>query len=238
EDSGPGVAASMRQVIFEPFRQGDAATRRFGGTGLGLAIAKELLDLMGGRIEVRNAPDGGALFEFETPTVAPPGVDVGTIPNMRTSDPAYFNATFYETETTASSGIVGVKDRPLILIVEDNRDMSGFIEECLRDEFQVACAENGRLGLMKAEALQPDLIISDLMMPDMAGDQLLSELRRRPIFERTPVMLVTARADEEMRVRLLRSGAQDVLTKPFSARELVARAQNLIKARRAVEPRK
>jgi PAS domain S-box-containing protein len=235
EDSGPGVPAHLRQLIFEPFRQGEEeATRRFGGTGLGLAIAKEFLELLRGDIRVGDAAAGGALFEAWFPLSAPPGAEVlfDAAPTLPSRDLRQA----IETERTqrgnvAVSGARG--DRALILVVEDNREMNNFIAEGLASQFYVARAYNGREGLNKAVELRPDLILSDMMMPELSGDQLVEALRADPLFEQTPIILLTAKADDETRVALLRGGVQDVLTKPFNSDELLVRVTNLLEAKRA-----
>jgi len=122
---------------------------------------------------------------------------------------------------------------PLVLIVEDNMEMSRFISETLAPQYRTAIAIDGQEGLKKALALRPDLILSDIMMPRMSGDQLVRELRAVPQLDSIPIVLLTARADTELRVKLLREGAQDYLMKPFSSEELHARVGNLIAMKRA-----
>jgi len=125
--------------------------------------------------------------------------------------------------------------RALVLVVEDNPDMNRFVRECLAGDYRTAGAFDGREGLARAAELRPDLVVSDVMMPGMSGDELLAAMRARPELAKTPVVLVTAKTDDEFRVRLLREGAQDFLIKPFSAEELRARVRNLVLARRADE---
>src|SRR5207249_2119956 len=121
----------------------------------------------------------------------------------------------------------------LVLVVEDNPDMNRFIAETLASEYRVATAFDGREGLEKAHALPPDLILTDVMMPRMRGDELLSELRAHTELATVPVVVLTAKADNDLRVKLLRAGAQDFLTKPFSAEELRARVANQVTLKRA-----
>lgn len=234
EDDGPGVPADMRAAIFERFRQVDGGVRRrHGGTGLGLAIVKDFVELQGGRIEVVAAPGGGALFRIELPLLAPPGTAL--------------------TEATAANPIVGQSalealapvpaapaapedatrsGAPLVLVVEDNADMNEYIAGLLRPHYRVASAFDGHEGLQRAEALQPALILTDVMMPRMSGDELAIELRRRPQLADVPIVMLTAKADEDLRIRLLQAGVQDYLTKPFNADELLARVGGLIAERR------
>jgi signal transduction histidine kinase len=118
-------------------------------------------------------------------------------------------------------------------VVEDNAEMNRYLCDCLGPAFHCESAANGEEGYDKAIVLRPDLVITDLMMPKMSGDQLVSALRNRPDFDDTPVMLLTARADDDQRVRLLKEGAQDYVMKPFSREELLARVRNLVSMKRA-----
>ena len=120
-----------------------------------------------------------------------------------------------------------------ILVIEDDPEMNRFIVDTLSSQYRVATAFDGREGLQKAKELQPDVILSDLMMPRMNGEQFLTELRRQPDFDDVPVLLLTAKADDELRLDLLRRGAQDYLLKPFSAEELRGRVSNFLAMRKA-----
>ena len=235
-DDGPGVEPELRAVIFERFRQGDGGpTRRFSGTGLGLSIAKEFVELHGGSITVGDAPEGGALFTVELPLGASAGTAVRRTPAWE--DPASAEAAWdalAEFRVVVPPATVPQDgSRPLVLVVEDNVEMNRFIAEVLAGEYRVACVFDGQEGLEKALELHPDLVLSDLMMPRAGGEELVAEMRKSPSLDDVPVILLTARADPEMRVRLLREGAQDYVTKPFSADELRARVGNLITMKRA-----
>ena len=127
----------------------------------------------------------------------------------------------------------GGLDRPLVLVVEDNREMNRFIAQTLSPEYRVAMAFDGRDGLDKAVDLRPDAIVSDVMMPGLGGEQLLRAVRAREELEGVPFLLLSARADDEARAQLLRDGAQDYLVKPFSVAELRARLGNQLTMKRA-----
>ena len=126
-------------------------------------------------------------------------------------------------------------DAPLVLVVEDNREMNAYVAEVLSGRHRVATALDGQEGLEKALRLHPDLIVSDLMMPRMSGEEMVAEIRRHKDMNNVPILLLTAKADENLRIRLLRSGAQDCLVKPFAAEELVARATGLVERKRLAE---
>jgi signal transduction histidine kinase len=237
-DSGPGIPAHLREATFERFRQLDGgATRRFGGTGLGLAIAQEFVELHQGTIGIGDAPEGGALFTVELPRRAPEGTSVRPAAD---SSPPPHDVVRQSVEELhgvkqADTEPMGPEDRPRILVVEDNVEMNQFIRGILACDYRVEAAFNGREGLAKATRMRPDLILTDLMMPEMSGDLLVNALRAHPDLDSTPIVLLSAKADDELRVKLLRTGAQDYVTKPVSAEELRARVSNLVSARQANE---
>src|SRR6266516_955022 len=239
QDSGPGVPPDLRDAMFERFRQGEGhSTRRFGGTGLGLAIAKEFVELHRGQISVSDVPGGGALFRVELPLASHAAhAEAPTTVGSGTGDTA-----FVARQTLAELSPVSTRPEPtatsttghgLILVVEDNPDMNRFITETLAGQHSVASAFNGREGLEKALELRPDVIVTDLMMPEMSGDQLVREARACPELNAVPILVLTARADDELCAKLLREGAEDYLRKPFSADELQARIRNLVLMKRA-----
>jgi signal transduction histidine kinase len=186
----------------------------------------------GGEISVGSAPESGALLTVSIPLHAPSGVEVR---RAATEAAGAGLAETFVAELRRDAGPVaslGPRDRPLVLVVEDHPDMNRFVCESLSGEFRTAAALSGDTGLRRAIALQPDLIVSDVMMPGMGGERLVKEIRTRPELAHVPIVLLTAKADDELRTRLLREGAQDYLMKPFSAGELVARVKNLVTLKR------
>jgi signal transduction histidine kinase len=239
EDTGPGVKPEQRQLIFERFRQGDGgATRSVGGTGLGLAIVKDFVELHGGSVTVDDAPGGGARFLVLLPLRAPPGVQVQAGPSEAEAAMATVTVrnTLEELQTPAVAPVADSGGHEHVaLVVEDNPEMRQFITETLAPGFQVMTASDGREGLEKARALQPDVLITDMMMPVMSGDQLVRAVREDGTLALVPILLLTAKSDDDLRVQLLREGAQDYLTKPFLAEELRVRARNLASGKKARE---
>lgn len=246
-DTGPGVDAEHQQTIFERFRQADGGTtRKHGGTGLGLAIVKDFVDLHGGRIELTSEIGQGARFLVRMPLRAPAWVPMKEVPHQpeETTRVALDSALeAFSSESTSGAGdglgaavTEGQPDRTdsaTILVVEDTREMSDLVADTLSDEYNIIRAFDGKEGLEIALALQPDLIITDLMMPRMGGDQLVAALREHEPLNSVPILLITAKADDELRVKLLETGAQDYLTKPFLPQELCARVGNLVAVKRA-----
>ncbi|MDX1836809.1 GGDEF domain-containing protein [Legionella taurinensis] len=240
-DNGPGIPKELYEVIFERFSQVEGGeTRKHGGTGLGLAIVKDFVELQKGKVFVKESKAGGAEFIVELPLSAPAGVSVGRA-SLDSYDPALdemskstvlsLKPVAKPTETAEVQ--INMTEKPTVLVVEDNIDMNRFIAEVLSTDFHVIPATDGLEGFNKAVAHKPDLILSDAMMPRMSGEELIENLRQRVDLADTPVILLTAKNDEEFRLKLLRSGVQDYITKPFAAEELKARINNLINLRMA-----
>ena len=247
QDSGPGVPADMRRAVFERFRQAASGTRRdVGGTGLGLAIAKEFVELHRGTIVVSQAPGGGALFQVEMPLKAPAGVyvrdgEAATAPDAA-PPPQPLAAVVSSIECEAEDGLEAGTDgaapgtpdeRPTVLVVEDNADMRRFIAEVLAADYRVVTAADGAQGLERTRAAPPDLVVTDLMLPRLGGDELVAAMRADAALAAVPVLVLSAKGDEALRARLLAESVQDYVTKPFSAHELRARAHNLVTVKRA-----
>jgi signal transduction histidine kinase len=235
QDSGAGIPEHLREVVFERFRQIDGgSTRRTGGTGLGLAIVKEFVDLHGGSLDLDSSESGGTRIEVRLPLQAPPGTPVSEAPAEL--DPESGRADIDKLRSYAPSAETSSDERdaskPLVLVVEDNPDMNTFIAGSLRPEYRVATAFNGVDGIAQARSLRPDLIVSDIMMPRMSGDEMIEQLRQDPDLRDVPIVVLTAKADDQQRVELLEGSVQDHLTKPFQPEELLARVSGLIARRK------
>jgi PAS domain S-box-containing protein len=240
DDSGPGVKPALRRAIFERFRQGDGGSnRKVGGTGLGLAIAKEFVEMHQGAIDVLDSDLGGARFQITLPLHR----TADEVSSDRSGEDAALNRTQLDglieelrpnsfdrpAEPALSSGT----ERPRVLVVEDNADMNRFVAQCLARHYEVVTAFDGREGLEKALRFRPALIVSDIMMPNVSGDEMIAEMRALPELRDTPILLLSAKADEALMVKLLGNGAQDYVVKPFSERDLAVRARNLILVQQA-----
>ncbi|MEV6140220.1 ATP-binding protein [Nocardia sp. NPDC051990] len=240
-DSGPGIPVAQRDAVFERFRQVDGgASRSVGGTGLGLSIVRDLAQLHGGSVTIADAPERGALVVVELPRVAPAGIPVlGTGAPMNTTGAAAsvlaavatpFGAT---PASMVSRPPLSTDQRPSILVIEDNPDLNTLVRESLSDNYEVASAFDGESGLKLAKSSRPQLIVCDIMMPRMNGAEVLARVRSDPDLANTPILIVTARADDQSRLELVHAGANDYLQKPFDVAELRARVDNLVRLRRA-----
>ncbi|PKU25482.1 ATP-binding protein [Telmatospirillum siberiense] len=241
-DNGPGIPPDSRETIFERFRQLDSGLdRRHGGTGLGLSIVKEFVELHGGNITCSETPGGGATFNVTLPIAAPAGAVVADGSDEYFRDPAIGQQILNELRIEGMSGRHDAESTPesgsgpLVLVVEDNPDMNAYIAEALNRQFRIATAYDGEEGLHKALNLRPDLILTDLMMPKMSGDRMVEELRRHPSMSTVPIVVLTAKTDEEQQVKLLAAGVQEYIGKPFSLEELRARLANLVQSGREIE---
>jgi signal transduction histidine kinase len=235
-DSGPGIPEAERERVFERFEKLDTGLdRHLGGTGLGLSIVREFVEAHGGRVLLDDAPEGGARFRVHLPRRAPAGIAVhheDSVPSGETR--AARDQALAELQLPDGNRSHSFKlERPRVLVVEDNPEMNQFVRETLRGDFQVFAATDGEAGLAAVVRERPDLVVTDLMMPRVSGDELVRTLRRRAEFEHLPVLVLTAKADETLRVSLLGEGSLDYILKPFSASELLARVRNLVAMKRA-----
>jgi signal transduction histidine kinase len=234
QDNGPGVPSEMREAIFEPFRQigGDSAQTSHGGVDLGLTVVREFATLHSGSAFVTDAAGGGALFTVRLPLSAPAGTQLQAAPPAFDEHPQVPAAEALRGQLNEAITVPAAEpDSPLVLVVEDNTDMNRFIAAVLSQHYRVATAFDGKEGLDMALAFQPDLIISDVMMPRMSGDRMVRALRKHREIADVPIIMLTAKADDALRVDLFREGVHDYLNKPFSAEELLARIGTRINAR-------
>lgn len=233
QDNGAGVPDTLKPHIFDRFTQGSEELGA-GGSGLGLNIVKEFVDLHRGTVVVLDAPNGGAIFQVELPCKAPEGTFVRVEHGNEYAllqDPLELaaNKPYPFNDQTAR------RNKPQILVVEDNTDLRFFLYETLIDEYNVVLKENGQAAFQTALTNPPDLIITDLMMPQWDGERLIRALRNQASFPQVPVLVLSARADEPLKEKLLKDLVQDYLTKPFSAQELRARVRNLVTVKRTVD---
>lgn len=238
-DSGPGIPEASRAHVFERFRRLDSEGSGPAGTGLGLAIVREFTSLLGGSVSIDDAPEGGVQFTVELPSVAPAGKATASTSSPVSSVPRPSSVNDDRGPPPRAARTIRKNGAGSVLVVEDNPDMSNFIADGLaEDGFTVDVAFDGLRGYEMATEHPPDLVLTDIVLPAMRGDDLLQALRRNVALDSTPVIVLTARADEQLRIRLLREGAQDYLTKPFSFEELRTRVRNLVARKRAEEESK
>jgi signal transduction histidine kinase/CheY-like chemotaxis protein len=250
-DTGVGIPAVEIPKLFERFhRVAGVSGRSHEGSGIGLALVSELVKLHGGTVRAESELGRGSRFTVSIPLGRAhlPGEHV----QESVSPSAIANANVYleeamqwvqatdppaDTWPALFESRDGSARREHILVADDSADMRDYIVRLLAPRWRVEAVSNGRAALAVVARERPDLIVTDLMMPELDGFGLLEALRRDPLTGDIPVLVLSARAGEEARLDGLKAGASDYLVKPFSGRELLARVEALLlRARiRAVE---
>jgi PAS domain S-box-containing protein len=258
QDTGVGIPATEIPNLFDRFhRVPNTRSRTHEGSGIGLALVHELVKLHGGSMRVESAEGRGSTFIVSIPlgqdhlatsqvggdrplsstaTGAAPFVEEALrwLPDAEPGATQPAISSDYELMAVpcppASFDESG--DRSRVLIADDNADMRLYLVRLLSERFDAIAVANGRDALEAARKQLPDLVLSDVMMPELDGFGLLRELRANPETRTIPIILLSARAGEESRVEGLDAGSDDYLVKPFSARELIARVQTHIQLAR------
>ncbi|MCK5572228.1 MAG: response regulator, partial [Bacteroidetes bacterium] len=250
QDTGIGIPKDELDKIFDRFYQGKTAGgKEPGGSGIGLALVKEYVELHGGTVSVTSEQGKGSRFVVTLPIErehfpesaladdatdrASSGVDLTL--ELSAVEPDIQNAAHVSSKEDA--GEAQRAKLPLLLIVEDNTDMRTYIRDNLEKSYRIFEAPDGRQGFELAAETVPDLIISDIVMPGISGEDLCRKLKDDVRTSHIPVILLTARAGLEDKLAGLECGADDYLTKPFVWEELKTRVANLIDQRRRLRER-
>ena len=242
-DTGVGIAKEHLPHLFDRFYQVESDTKRsYEGTGIGLALVKELVELHEGTIEVTSTVGFGTSFLVRIPSGA--SKDSSTETSVLSAESDVFEYSEFDLESEASKQRAtrdqtetGSRHSAQILIIEDNEDMRTYIRGHLDEDYAILEAENGRKGVEKAIEMVPDLILSDVMMPEMDGLEACAAIKADERTSHIPVILLTARAEVEHRIAGFESGADAYLPKPFNARELLVRVRTLIEERQKLRER-
>lgn len=234
-DSGIGVSKENLPHIFDRFYQtGDSATRQGEGTGIGLALTKELVELMGGTIDVTSMLDQGTTFIVHLP-ITHKATLIRDSPLQNKLNAKKMDFLTIPSEVPLLDSIISDSDQYKVLIVENNTDVAAYLKDCLEKDYHLYFAQNGQEGIDKAMELIPDIIISDVMMPLKDGFELCDTLKKAIETSHIPIILLTAKATVEDRITGLEFGADAYLTKPFYPKELAVRLDKLIEGRKQLQ---
>lgn len=243
KDTGIGISDENQKYIFERFFQEQNITdQKNQGTGIGLSLTKQLVELLGGNISVESQKDHGSTFTFNI-RLQKIWSDTDKVQDYKEivmTENTATEPTENEKQSDASTVHINPNQKQkkeLILIVEDNADVCNLIASELINQYQIQVAYNGKAGWDKTSELLPDLIISDIMMPEMNGIELCKTIKTNEITSHIPVILLTAKSSEESTLKGLETGADDYVTKPFNLNILKARIKNLIEQRRKLRIR-
>jgi signal transduction histidine kinase len=242
-DTGVGIAPDELPQIFQRFhRVRGARSRTHEGTGIGLALVQDLVQLHQGNIEVQSEVNRGTTFTVfiprgvahlppkqveaertraSTARGAAPYVEEALrwLPDAPRMDNDGLQSVVLQSNAVAAFDTAGAR----VMLVDDNSDMRDYLHRLLAAHYHVEAFGDGLSALIAVEKHPPDLVLADVMMPGMDGFELLRTIRTAPATSALPVILLSARAGEEATIEGLKAGADDYLTKPFSARELLAR---------------
>ncbi|MCB0676490.1 MAG: response regulator [Saprospiraceae bacterium] len=240
-DTGVGIPEDQIPQLFDRFyqvRKNDQPPA--DGTGIGLAITMELVKLMKGRVEVKSKVGRGSEFTVVLPVnrkaprkalEAPPARPLRLLePEPRSNPPAVSDQPPKLQPSAGSDASL-----PLVLLIEDNPDVVQYLRSCLQDQYQIQVATNGRSGIEKGLELVPDLIVSDVMMPEKDGFEVCRTLKADSRTSHIPIVLLTAKADVESRLEGLEKGADAYLPKPFLQEELLLRLRKLLELRKKLQ---
>jgi signal transduction histidine kinase/ligand-binding sensor domain-containing protein/CheY-like chemotaxis protein/AraC-like DNA-binding protein len=227
KDNGIGIAEGELQNIFSRFYQTDASTvRESEGTGIGLALTKELVELMNGTIKAKSSLDKGSEFSVLIPVTrkAPvtKQVQMGNVSHPLVTKPVRKPEQSLELNS----------ELPLVLIIEDNLDVAHYLKTCLKNKYETIHAINGTDGIEMALERIPDIIISDVMMPGKDGFEVCEALKSDERTDHIPIIILTAKASVEDRIKGLSHGADAYLAKPFNKEELFTRLDQLVSIRK------
>ncbi len=232
-DTGIGMNEETQQKIFQRYQQGDASmTSMGGGIGLGLAICKQLVELHGGKISVASTLGKGSVFSFTLPLANISITETDSKLEVATSiHPEEKIGTF---DSTAPSASETKENRAKIVVVDDDPVNLRILRTMLASEYEVATASNGREALALIDTGEWDLVISDVMMPNMSGYELTQTIRKRFTISELPILLLTARNQLEDIYTGFLSGANDYVAKPMDALELKSRVKALTNLKQSI----
>ena len=236
-DSGIGIAPEHLDRVFERFWQAadSSAATESHGSGIGLSVAKSIVELHGGSIAVESELHCGTIFSVQLSLARPEASANRLFPSAS----AHTVCSHGQSDTQPSLVMTGLDpDKSVkLLIVEDNTELTDFLRSIFEQMWEVRTATDGAVGLETARSWQPDLVLSDIMMPGMSGLEMCRNLKAEILTSHIPVVLLTARRGSDHEIEGLETGADDYIVKPFNLRILVMRCRNIVVQRRQWQAR-
>jgi len=236
-DTGEGIPQEDLERIFDFFYQSPNAKNK-SGTGIGLAFTQMMVEKMKGKIFVESQLGEGSVFTVILPlknrqliTVAPLSKEIKSVSVL----PEKYDIAIQNEEQSEPLEVNDSSVKPLVLIVEDNKDIVLYMKSLLLERYNVITAKNGKEGLDIAEKSIPDLVITDVMMPVKDGFQLVCEMKQNILLNHIPVIMLTAKSSNEDCIEGLRCGVEAYIRKPFQSEELLIRIENIFENRRILK---
>lgn len=238
-DTGIGIPKDRLPYIFDRFYQADRSDKSdIEGTGIGLTLTKELVELHYGKIEVQSDSGKGTVVKIQLPL----GQDHFNLEELSKTKAENVILEKEQESFTERSYNDNLEDESLeeqnkesVLVIDDNADIRQFIKEQLEESFSIYEASAGISGIESAKELIPNLIITDVRMPGIDGFEVSRNLKQDTLTSHIPIIILTAKSDQEDKIIGLETGADDYLVKPFSPQELVIRVKNLISTRKKLQ---
>ena len=234
QDTGVGISEKELPFIFDRFYQADSSnTHKSGGTGIGLALTKELIEWMDGKIEVESTFGKGTSFTILLPVKRE--VQVESL--IKKQNLTAFEETTIDDDADSFLSLVPPNgdERPMLLIIEDNHDVVFYMQTILHDTYDIRIARDGKQGIEMALEHIPDIIISDVMMPEKNGYEVCETLKTDERTSHIPIILLTAKSAVEDKIVGLKVGADAYLMKPFHKEELLVRLEKLLELRQVLQ---
>lgn len=237
-DTGAGIPKDKMKGLFTRYYDGDYRYNKTFGTGLGLALTRDLVYLNGGTISCESTVGTGTTFTVVLPinkeAFAPSQIDERHQPHFDIPK-SYITDIPMTGELPAPPVVIPDEQAHHILIVEDNKELLILMRQLLQQHYHIMTATNGREALDVVHNDAPDLIVSDVMMPEMDGIELTTQLKNDSNYKHLPIILLTAKIQEEEQQEALKAGADDFITKPFKLRDLRLHIDNLIANRQRIQ---
>jgi len=227
KDNGIGISPKQLPYIFDRFHQANP-THPNQGSGIGLALVKELVTIMEGTINIESELKKGTTVTLFLPIR-------NKAPMMSATDNYRFETLSAKDDKLDYEQPLTKNDFPVLLIIEDNADVTYYLKTCLQDRYQIITARNGKKGIKKALDAVPDIMISDIMMPEMDGFEVCRILKEDERTSHIPIILLTAKATSEDKLIGLSHGADAYLIKPFEKAEMIVRLDKLLEIRKTLQ---